>query len=219
MKVNQLVVNGYVIDCGGWFDFDEELSQTTVKIDWGNHDTDRVTEYLHQTFKRCANQVSGEVTQGDINIIGHCDSATFIHDPDFMISGANGNAIEFIFKGGFVDMTKEEKPKRTKAKYTKHNVNDGDGKFWEVARDWSEGDPCVFHYLYNGSYFSIADNERLLSEYKNKNLYKRSFVEIDERQEFIDELSNTLTNLNPETLKSMECISRALYDLGYRKPD
>ncbi|AUR95340.1 hypothetical protein NVP1205O_65 [Vibrio phage 1.205.O._10N.222.51.A7] len=80
----------------------------------------------------------------------------------------------------------QPKPKRTKKEFVKVNPNEEGGKYWECARDWSEGEPVVFHYLLNDSYFSIADNERLLNEYTNKNLYRRVEVEIDERQEFID---------------------------------
>lgn len=81
----------------------------------------------------------------------------------------------------------QEKPKRVKVSYVKHNVNEEGGKFWEVARDWSEGEPCVFHYFNANSYWSVADNDRLLKEYTNRNLYRKVEIEIDERQEFIDE--------------------------------
>ena len=102
-----------------------------------------------------------------------------------------------------IEIANQEKPKRVEVEYVKHNVNEDGGKFWEVARDWSEGEPCVFHYFDANSYWSIADNDRLLKEYENRNLYRRIKKEIDERQEFIERWASEIKNVGTMTYKDI----------------
>ena len=184
MKGKQLVVNAYVIDCAGWFDFDEESRQTTVKIDWGNSESDIITDYLHGIFKCNANQKTGEVIPGDILIAAHCDGAVFVHQPYEMISGANGNAREFIFKDGFVEAMKEDKPKRMKfdlklANYATVSsaikAHEDGIKFVRLLPDGDTEDL---------SWFGLC--ECYANGYE---IRVKVEIEIDERQEFIDSLS------------------------------
>ena len=184
MKVKQLVVNAYVIDCAGWFDFDEESRQTTVKIDWGNSESDAIADYLRGIFKRNANQSTGELFSPSVNVVAHCDGVVFVHKPYEMISGANGNAREFIFKGGFVEAMKEDKPKRMKfdlklADYATVSsaikAHEDGIKFVRLLPDGDTEDL---------SWFGLC--ECYANGYE---IRVKVEIEIDERQEFIDSLS------------------------------
>lgn len=209
MKVKQLVVNGYMIDCAGWFDFDEESRQTTVKIDWGNSESDSITDYLHGIFKHNANQKTGEVIPGGVNIVAHCDGVVFVHQPYEMISGANGNAREFIFKDGFVEAMKEDKPKRTKVEYVKVEVSIN-----EIAKLMIDGE--VFYSKNGGDKFdwrlnAFGKNNIALSELNGFDFHRRIETEIDERQEFIEAMSAILPEFDKRTIPLW--IGR-LYDSG-----
>lgn len=94
-----------------------------------------------------------------------------------------------------------------KVTYKAVNYNEDNSKFWEVARDFAEGEPVVFHYLLNDSYFSIADNDRLLKEYKCRNLYRKikadqvrigapKLIETDGLQYKISDYGNQIHNLS-----------------------
>ncbi len=73
-----------------------------------------------------------------------------------------------------------EKPQpRTRTTYEKVSPNKDGGKYWEVARDWSEG---YYEFFYNtnpsdkdnGVYKPFRDEHKaLLNRYMNKNLYRK----------------------------------------------
>lgn len=81
------------------------------------------------------------------------------------------------------------KPKRTKPAFEQVDPNKEGGKYWECVRDFAEswGETAIFHYLHRGSYWPIDDNDRLLKEYKLRNLYRKVEKEITELEEFMEE--------------------------------
>ena len=119
------------------------------------------------------------------------DCVQFSH-PDigsFVSTGATDEkvrvAIESLNPSMFIRKP-DEKPNRVKVGYVKHNVNDEGGKYWEVARDWAEGN-VQFRFKRNDDFYClIGSNEDLLRFYTNRTLYTLQETEITERDEFIE---------------------------------
>lgn len=74
-----------------------------------------------------------------------------------------------------------EKPKRTKAEYVK--VTDS---IFDLKSEFEDG---WLSSKAGGHYVNIDNLDSLLLAYRNDNVYRKVETEIDERQEFIDELS------------------------------
>ncbi len=80
----------------------------------------------------------------------------------------------------------------TKTEYIKLNKNDKGGKFWEVARDFSEIEGIAFYFLVDDSYLPIVSNQRLLAEFSNGNLYRKVEKQAtwhDNAVEFLESIS------------------------------
>lgn len=109
-----------------------------------------------------------------------------------MTESVNHSALENKMNIDKLETQSEEQPKRVKVEYVKHNVNDEGGKYWEVARDWAEGN-VEFRFKRNdGFYCLIGSNEELLRFYTNRTLYILQETEITERDEFIETAVNML---------------------------
>ena len=129
-----------------------------------------------------------------MNMPSYCDKHTYILRAAALEGRANlESAIESVSRSQFdeiVKMTPVYSKPRTKVKYVKLNVNDEGGKFWEVARDWSEGNADFRFMRGNGDYDLIDSNEELLKLYTNRKLYRRIETTMTEREAFVEALND-----------------------------
>lgn len=78
---------------------------------------------------------------------------------------------------GNFDNIKNSKPippkPQVRVEYELVNLNATDGAYWCLARDWSTMDAPNLFWNNGGDYLEVDSHERLLREYKCRNLYRR----------------------------------------------
>ena len=107
-----------------------------------------------------------------------------------------------------------ETPKRVKVEYVNLNKNEEGGKFWEVARDWSEGNREFRFMRGNGDYDKVENDKELLSIYTNDKLLFRVEKEITDRDEFIEKVEAIAEDIASDSEWSFACIAAAMFDSG-----